>query len=175
MRAVYVVPALLFAGLAFILINALSAPSQEDAASMLIGKPVPSRVLPPLDAQTQGIAPTDFIGHVTVLNVFASWCAPCRAEAPLLAKLKGVVLYGIVYKDEPEKARAFLNELGNPFSRIGIDEDGEAGAAWGVAGVPETFVIDAQGIVRQRIAGELDEEDLADEILPAIQRAKAAQ
>ncbi len=177
-RALYIVPVILFAGLAFFLFHSLVAPPPGDLPSALIGKPAPDVVSPPLDAKAQGFGPSDFKGHVTVLNVFASWCVPCRAEAPVLATLsntKDVSLYGLVYKDTPQKARAFLNEVGNPYARIGLDSSGEAGIEWGIYGVPETFVIDARGIVRLRYAGPLTPDVLTSQILPAIEQAQQAE
>jgi cytochrome c biogenesis protein CcmG, thiol:disulfide interchange protein DsbE len=177
-RALYIVPVLLFAGLAFFLFHSLVAPPPGELQSALIGKPAPDVRSPPLDAKTQGFGPSDFHGHVTVVNVFASWCVPCRAEAPLLsalANLKGVSLYGLVYKDTPEKARAFLSDVGNPFSRVGLDRSGTAGIEWGIYGVPETFVVDADGIVRLRYAGPLTPDVLTSQILPAIEKARQAE
>src|SRR6201986_5125751 len=119
---------------------------------MLVGKPAPVTPLPALDAQAQSFGPADLrSGHVTVVNVFASWCAPCREEAPMLqtlAQMKSISLYGMVQKDTPAKARAFLADFGNPFQRIDLDADGRASIEWGVYGVPETFVIDGKGIIR---------------------------
>ena len=115
-------------------------------------------------------------GHVTVVNLFAHWCIPCRLEGPGLAEiasLKGVALYGIAYKDSPDKAREFLNEMGNPYSRIDLDGDGRAGIEWGITGVPETFVVDAKGIVRLRYAGPLIGDALTAIVLPAIRNAEA--
>ena len=174
-RLAYIIPIALFAVLTFFLFRSLIAPPPGELPSVLIDKLAPQTELPALDANTQGLAPADFKGHVTVLNVFASWCAPCREEAPVLATLagiKGVALYGMVYKDTPAKARAFLAEVGNPFARIALDADGRAGIEWGVYGVPETFVIDARGIVRFRLAGALDEATLDSQLLPAIAQAR---
>jgi len=177
-RALYIVPVLLFAGLAWFLFHSLIAPPPDQLPSALIGKPAPSIMLAALDANAKGFGPADLKGHVTVVNVFASWCAPCREEAPLLsalARLKGVALYGLVYKDTPAKARAFLADVGDPFARLGLDASGEAGIEWGVYGVPETFVVDADGIIRLRYAGPLTPDVLSGEILPAIERARAAE
>ena len=175
----YVIPAACFALLAGILFYALR---QEAAApggilpSALIGKPVPALAIPPLDGQTQGFGPRELgSGHVTVVNVFASWCAPCHSEAPMLARLAGrpdFALYGMVQKDTPAKVRAFLAENGNPFARIGLDADGRAGIEWGVYGVPETFVIDGHGVVRARFVGEITQDVLTRQLLPAIAAAK---
>ena len=177
-RAIYIVPVLLFGGLAYFLFHSLIAPPPDELPSALIGKPAPDIQSPPLDAGAKGFGQADFKGHVTVVNVFASWCVPCRAEAPLLsslARLNGVSLYGLVYKDTPEKARAFLSDVGNPFARVGLDQSGEAGIEWGIYGVPETFVIDADGIVRLRYAGPLTPDVLTGEILPAIEQARRAE
>jgi cytochrome c biogenesis protein CcmG/thiol:disulfide interchange protein DsbE len=177
-RALYVLPLLAFAVLAAVLFWNLSRPQNLALPSALIDKPAPSVTLPALDAGSSGFGPVDLrTGHVSVVNVWASWCAACRIEAPTLAALsqrKGFALYGFVYKDSPEKARAFLNELGNPFSRIGIDRSGRAAIEWGVYGAPETFIVDGKGIVRERFVGAITDEDLRSDILPAIEQARAA-
>ncbi len=174
-RLIYLLPVVLFATLVFFLFRSLTAPPPGFLPSALIDKPSPWVALPALDARTQGFAPGDFRrGHVTVLNVWASWCVPCRAEATelqALAKTQGVVLYGLVYKDSPQKARAFLDEVGDPFARIGLDRNGRAAIEWGVYGVPETFVIDGKGIVRARFVGAITDDMLANQVLPAITQA----
>ena len=155
-RLIYIVPVLVFFGIAFFFFAGLRERAQvapDELPSMLVGKPAPFTPLPALDAQAQGFSPADLRsgGHVTVLNVFASWCAPCREEAPALAalsRLKGVSLYGMVQKDTPAKARAFLADVGNPYSRIVLDADGRASIEWGVYGLPETFIIDRAGVIR---------------------------
>ena len=133
--------------------------------------------LPALDTQTQGFGPRELAsGHVTVVNVFASWCAPCHSEAPVIAQLAGrpeFAFYGLVQKDVPAKVRAFLAENGNPFQRIALDADGRASIEWGVYGVPETFVIDGRGIIRARIVGEITQDVLTNQLLPAIASAKS--
>lgn len=178
-RLIFIVPIALFAALAYVLFDSLIAPPPQDLPSVLLNKPAPRLNVPPLDARTQGFGPAELAaGHVTVLNVFASWCVPCRAEAgvlPMLAHLDGVTLLGMVYKDTPANARQFLNEAGNPFARIGLDESGQAGIEWGVYGVPETFVIDGKGIIRLRHAGPLTPGIIKDDILPAIAKARMAR
>ncbi len=179
MRWLYVLPGLAFAALVVVFVNDLlrsvGTPS-EMSPSAPIDKPAPMLELPALDAKTQAFAPKDLAsGHVTVLNVWASWCVPCRAEAPALlrlAQIKGVALYGLVYKDTPAHARAFVDEIGAPYQRLDLDNDGRAAIEWGVYGVPETFVIDGQGIVRLRYPGPLVGNALADIVLPAIARAR---
>jgi len=175
-RLIFIVPIALFAALAYVLFDSLISPPPQELPSVLVDKPAPRLALPPLDAQTQGFGPAQLTaGHVTVVNVFASWCVPCRAEAallPTLAHLQGVTLLGMVYKDTPGNARQFLNEVGNPFARVGLDESGQAGIEWGVYGVPETFVIDGKGIVRLRHAGPLTQGIIENDILPAIAKAR---
>ncbi|HEY1630436.1 MAG TPA: DsbE family thiol:disulfide interchange protein [Rhizomicrobium sp.] len=175
-RLVYVLPAALFAVLAYAMYLSLSAPAPGELPSVLVDKPAPAIALPALDAKAQGFGRADLAqGHVVVLNVFASWCVPCRAEAPALDQLKamhGVALYGLVWKDSAAKARAFLDEVGNPYARIDLDEDGHAGIDWGVYGVPETFIIDGHGVVRMRYAGPLVGDALTKVVLPAIAEAQ---
>lgn len=112
-------------------------------------------------------------GGVKLVNFWASWCAPCRAEHPQLLTLaeEGVPIYGINYKDEPAKALAFLDELGNPFARLAADGSGRTGLDWGLYGVPETFVINGEGVVIKRFAGPITEEILEKIIRPAIAEA----
>lgn len=139
--------------------------------SMLIDKPVPVFTLTGLNAGEPGLASTDLVGKVRLVNVFASWCAPCRIEHPLLMRLareEGVTLHGLNYKDKPEAAGTFLSMLGNPYTTVGADKDGRVSIDFGVYGVPETYVIDAQGRVRYRHVGPLMPHDLEEVLLPMI-------
>lgn len=176
-RLIYVLPTAAFVALACVLLIALCKPPLADRQlpSMLVDKPAPRIALPALDAHARPFGPADLAsGHVTVLNVFASWCVPCREEAPGLAQIKtipGVALYGLVWKDSAAKARAFLDDVGDPYARIDLDADGRAGIDWGIYGVPETFVIDRHGIVRLRYAGPLVGDALTAIVLPAIAKA----
>ena len=114
-------------------------------------------------------------GRVWLLNVWASWCVSCRAEHGLLNQVATsgeVDIIGLNYKDLPEDARAWLKQLGNPYARIAVDADGQVGIDWGVYGVPETFVIDGQGVIRHKHIGPLDLESLAETILPLVRRLK---
>jgi cytochrome c biogenesis protein CcmG/thiol:disulfide interchange protein DsbE len=143
--------------------------------SALIGKPAPSLTLPGLGV-THGFGPADLAdGRVKIVNFWASWCAPCRIEHPIFSTLKGQVdLYGVVYKDKTEQSLGFLDELGNPFDRIGVDGDGRAGIEWGLTGVPETYVVDGKGRIAWKHAGQVTPDVLRKAILPAVERARAA-
>jgi cytochrome c biogenesis protein CcmG/thiol:disulfide interchange protein DsbE len=140
--------------------------------SALIGKPAPALTLPGLPGH-QGFGPADLAdGRVKIVNFWASWCAPCRIEHPLLSTLTGQVdVYGVAYKDSTENALGFLDELGNPFGRIGVDADGRAAIDWGVYGVPETYVVDGRGIIVWKHVGPLDAAAIRNDILPAIAAA----
>jgi cytochrome c biogenesis protein CcmG/thiol:disulfide interchange protein DsbE len=143
--------------------------------SALVGKPAPGFVLPPLQGRTDGLSDADLRdGRPKLVNVFASWCVPCRIEHPVLMRLKeeGLPIYGINYKDEPTKAQAFLAQLGDPYARIGADRDGRVAIDWGVYGVPETFVLDGAGMILLRFPGPLTPEILEDRILPALDEAR---
>ncbi|MFT6426670.1 MAG: cytochrome c biogenesis protein CcmG/thiol:disulfide interchange protein DsbE, partial [Celeribacter sp.] len=114
-------------------------------------------------------------GGVKLVNYWASWCAPCRAEHPQLEALsdEGVTVYGINYKDKPEAAIGFLNELGNPYAAVGADEPGRTALEWGLYGVPETYVVNADGEITYRFAGPITAEIMDKYIKPEI--AKAAE
>jgi len=171
-RLRFLIPAVVFIGLAAGLGFGLS----EDPSvvpSALIDKPVPEFALGPVLGVERGLSADDLrTGTVSLVNVFASWCGPCRAEHPLLMKLAEdgtVALFGINYKDRPEDARAWLDQLGDPFERIGADLNGRVGIDWGVYGVPETFIIDATGRIRYKHVGVLNARDLDKTILPLLE------
>jgi cytochrome c biogenesis protein CcmG, thiol:disulfide interchange protein DsbE len=141
--------------------------------STLIGSPAPALALAPLG---EGALPTDASlrsGEVTLVNFWASWCAPCRVEHPQIMALKdeGLTIVGVNYKDDAAKALGFLNELGDPYSAIGADADGRTAIDWGVYGVPETFVVDGDGTVVLRFAGPITDSILENRIRPAIEAA----
>ncbi len=144
--------------------------------SVLIDKPAPEFTLAPVEGTgVPGFDTAALTGEVTVVNVFASWCIPCRDEHRVLEALKqqtGVRLFGLNQKDAPENAVSFLNELGNPYDAIGADANGRTSIDWGVYGVPETFIVDAKGVIRFKHVGPLVMDDLADEIIPAIEKAR---
>jgi cytochrome c biogenesis protein CcmG/thiol:disulfide interchange protein DsbE len=144
--------------------------------SVLIDKPAPTFNLPAVAGlPVPGFDSAALKGQVTIVNVFASWCIPCRAEHPVLEALKartGVALYGINQKDAPENAAAFLTELGNPYDAVGADADGRASIDWGVYGVPETFIVDATGTIRFKHTGPLKPADIDNELVPQIEKAR---
>jgi cytochrome c biogenesis protein CcmG/thiol:disulfide interchange protein DsbE len=142
--------------------------------SPLIDRPVPEFALEPLIEGRPGLSTADLEAPgVKLVNVWASWCGPCRVEHPQLIALagRGIALYGINYKDEPANATAFLEELGNPFERIGADTTGRTGIEFGVYGVPETFVVDGNGTIVYKHVGPIMPQDIERYILPAVEKA----
>ncbi len=149
----------------------------HEVPSPLIGKPAPAFNLPRLDAPGQKVARQDLLGQVWILNVWASWCGPCRVEHPLitdLARSGGVPVYGLNYKDKPADATEWLDKLGNPYAATLSDLDGLVGIDYGVYGVPETFVIDKQGVIRLKQIGPMTPEALRDKVLPMIDKLRKA-
>ena len=177
MRLRFVLPVALFAGLAAVFAIYLHqiGSGGKDARripSALIGKPAPGFALPPIEGREAGLSSADLAGKVGLVNVFASWCLPCRVEHPVLMQLaaEGVPIYGINYKDRPEDALAFLDELGDPYRAIGADRQGRVVIDWGVYGYPETFVVDREGIVRYKHIGPMTPHDLDRHIRPLLRR-----
>jgi cytochrome c biogenesis protein CcmG/thiol:disulfide interchange protein DsbE len=134
--------------------------------SMLIGKHVPAFTLP----GDPGFASTDLAGRPILVNFFASWCVPCIEEAQVLMGLKraGTPVYGIAYKDKPDATAAYLARNGNPYARLGRDQPGRVAIDWGVTGVPETYLIDKDGIVRSRWVGPLTTQQVSAEVQPLL-------
>ena len=169
-RLVFLVPLALFLGLAGWFAAALfSGRDPRELPSALIDKPAPEFDLPSL---AEGrLSSASLRGQVTVVNFFASWCAPCRVEHPVLLRLarqEKIRVIGIAYKDRPEDSRRFLAELGDPFLATGIDRDGRTGIDFGLYGVPETYVIDKAGHIRKRIVGPVTPTLLDRELLPLL-------
>jgi len=134
--------------------------------SALIGRTVPAPTFPALSDALPGVEPGRFQGSVSIVNVFASWCAPCRVEHPKLMELgevEGLEVVGINYKDQVIAARRFLEELGNPYDAIGMDPEGRRSMEWGVYGVPETFIVDAEGVIRAKHVGAITDSTLSGE------------
>jgi cytochrome c biogenesis protein CcmG/thiol:disulfide interchange protein DsbE len=143
--------------------------------STLIGKSVPAFELPPVKGRALGLSSTDLKGEVSLVNVFASWCVACRAEHPLFMKLAAqgsVPLHGLNYKDQPDDAAQWLDSLGDPYTRTGADISGRVAIDWGVYGVPETFVIGADGRVAYKHIGPVSEEALTGTILPLVEELR---
>jgi len=178
LRLYHLLPLGVFACLALIfLLRLQSGVDPEAIPSALVGKPAPDFTLPPLDGEgVPGLKRADLAGTVTVVNVFASWCVPCRDEHPVLKALaaeSGIRLVGIAYKDKPGDTLAFLGEVGNPYAAIGVDESGRAAIDWGVYGVPETFVVGADGVIRYKYIGPLTADSLKSVLDPEIDKARA--
>ena len=138
-----------------------SASSQQYKPDAMVGQPIPETVMPMLTGDTAGPGNLDLktagVGRPMLVNVFASWCAPCRLEHPKLLALKarGIAVVGVAYKDEPVATRAFLDELGDPYSMVLVDHEGRAGLDLGISGVPETFAVDAMGRITAKQSGPL--------------------
>jgi cytochrome c biogenesis protein CcmG/thiol:disulfide interchange protein DsbE len=173
-RLIWLLPLALFLGLAVLLLLRLGAGDPSVVPSVLIDRPVPVADLPALEgAGVPSIAADSYRGNVTIVNVWASWCAPCRAEHPLierLAKDKRLRVAGINYKDKPEAALRFLKQLGNPFAAISADATGRAAIDWGVYGVPETFVVGKDGRIKYKQVGPLTAENFP-RLMAAVEKA----
>lgn len=169
------VPALVFLALAGAFLWGLFN-NDDRLPSTMIGRTVPEFELPPIEGREKGLSSVDLRGEVSIVNVWASWCVPCRVEMPLLVELAEagtVPIHGINYKDKPEAALDFLEELGDPYTRIGADRSGRASLDWGVYGLPETFVIDAEGRIAYKHIGPFDRRSLEEDILPVVRRLQA--
>ena len=178
LRLVHLLPLGFFLSLALIFLFRLeSGVDPEAIPSALVGKPAPAFDLPALDGLgVPALKRADLDGKMTVVNVFASWCVPCRQEHPVLMALAAdtrIRVVGINYKDKADNARAFLGELGNPYAAIGVDERGRAAIDWGVYGVPETFLVGADGVIRHKMIGPLTADSVKTELMPEIEKALA--
>ncbi|GEO16548.1 DsbE family thiol:disulfide interchange protein [Microvirga aerophila] len=168
-RVLFLLPVIVFVVLAGLFVVRLGGDDPSRVPSALLNKPAPAFALPPLEGLVAGGKPVpgfsteDLKGKVTVVNVWASWCAPCRQEHPLLvdlAKDPSIRLVGINQKDDPDNARRFLGTYGNPFAAVGADSNGRASIDWGVYGVPETFIVGPDGMIRHKHIGPLTPETL---------------
>jgi len=175
MRLGYIIPFVLFFALAVALYVGLGL-KPRDIPSALIDKPVPEFNLAPVKDHKLGLKSADLkAGEVSIVNIFASWCGPCRVEHPVfmaLAKTGEVALHGINYKDDPDNASNWLARYGNPYDRTGADRNGRVGIDWGVYGVPETFVIDQEGRIRYKHVGIVSQDDMKNKILPLVRELK---
>lgn len=171
-------PIIVFAALAAVFLIKLEEGGDPSIVpSALVGQPAPETELPALaGAGLPGVKNADFLGQVTLVNVWASWCVPCRQEHPALTQLsanKRIRIVGINYKDQPANALSFLAEMGNPYQAIGIDTRGRTAIDWGVYGVPETFLVGRDGTIRYKFVGPIGEDGLKT-LLPEIEKALAA-
>jgi cytochrome c biogenesis protein CcmG, thiol:disulfide interchange protein DsbE len=171
-RLVYLLPVALFLVVAGYFAWQLVRPNYDPRTlpSAMIDKPAPAFDLASLKGDGD-FARDELKGQVVLVNFFASWCIPCRAEQPVLMQLARdakATVYGISYKDKPEASRAFLAETGDPFARIAVDASGRTAIDFGLYGVPETYVVDRVGIIRFRQVGPLDPDTLAKQVLPLL-------
>lgn len=151
-------PLALFAAFAALGLNMLLQPAEREVRSALIGKPLPAFALKPALPGQPGLSRADFIGgKPRLLNIFASWCIPCTVEAPQLEALRaaGVEIHGVAIRDRSDDVAQFLQRNGNPYARIGADEVSAIQFALGSSGVPESFVVDSQGVIRYQHIGEI--------------------
>jgi cytochrome c biogenesis protein CcmG/thiol:disulfide interchange protein DsbE len=183
LRLTLIVPVLIFAALAALFYVRLDQlrdhpQSASDIPSALIGKHVPLVSLPALEgAQRPAFSSADLsAGHVSLVNIFGSWCEPCRDEHPVLMRLSrdeqlkalGVEIIGLAYKDEPKNALAFLTSNGNPYDRIGVDGAGRAAIEWGAYGVPESFLVRGDGTIARKFIGQLTNVDFEKDLRAAL-------
>ena len=173
-RSAFLVPLLVFAALAALLAAGLTLNPRE-IPSPLVGKPVPQFELPPVRGRALGLATADLKGQVSIVNVFASWCLSCKDEHPVFMQMQRerlVPIHGLNYKDRPEDAHKWLEEMGDPYTRTGADLDGRVAIEWGVYGVPETFVIDRQGRIAYKHIGPITPKLLDETLRPLIARLR---
>lgn len=177
---VALLPLLIFVGLAAIFaVQLLSGKDNTTIPSALIGKQAPQTNLAAVEgllrdgAPVPGLNSEDFIGKLTLVNVWGSWCVPCRQEHPLLmeiAKDERIRVVGLNYKDQPENARRFLGDLGNPFAAVGADRAGRSAIEWGVYGVPETFLVGPDGKIIYKHVGPFTPESVKNDLMPAVEK-----
>jgi cytochrome c biogenesis protein CcmG/thiol:disulfide interchange protein DsbE len=179
-RLLIALPLLLFIGLVVAFVFRLGNDDPSRLPSALIGRPAPATALPPLDglkvggAAVPGLTAAALSGHVSVVNVWASWCVPCHDEAPLLDALhadKRFRIIGINYKDVADNARRFLGRYGNPFDAVGVDANGRAAIEWGVYGVPETFIVGRDGKIAFKLVGPITTDNVDSVLKREIEKA----
>jgi cytochrome c biogenesis protein CcmG, thiol:disulfide interchange protein DsbE len=168
----FLLPLALFVALAVLLAAGLGRDPKE-VPSPLIGKPAPAFTLARLDNPQVQITRDQLLGQVWMLNVWASWCVACREEHPLLVEFsrrKSVALFGLNYKDQPRDGQRWLAQFGNPYDASLVDLDGKVGIDYGVYGVPETFIVDKQGVVRFKHIGPVTPQVLRERIEPLLKQ-----
>jgi cytochrome c biogenesis protein CcmG/thiol:disulfide interchange protein DsbE len=172
----YALPLIVFLVIAGFLAIGLRLDPRE-VPSPFIGKPAPPFTLPQLHEPDATISPANMKGQVWLLNVWASWCVSCRAEHEVVTRLAAtgeVPIIGLNYKDERDAALGWLRRLGDPYKASAVDAQGDVGIDWGVYGVPETFVIDQQGVVRHKHIGPITDKSVSETILPLVRKLKGA-
>lgn len=168
----FAIPLLVF-GVLVVLFGVGLKLNPREVPSPFVGKPAPAFTLPRLDDPGSSVSEQDFRGQVSLLNVWASWCVACRQEHPLLNALAAdLPIYGLNYKDTRDAALGWLSRFGNPYRLSAFDQTGRVGIDWGVYGVPETFVIDRQGVVRHKHIGPLTPQVIDETILPLVRRLR---
>lgn len=168
-------PLIVFAGFLALVLYGLERPADRKVRSAMVGKPVPEFALPGL-AGAPGLSRADLVnGRPAMVNVMASWCLPCRVEAPRLETLRaqGVTIHAIAVRDDARGLAGFFKAYGNPFGRIGMDTDGRTQIGFGSGGVPETFIVDGRGIIRHQHIGEIRDEHVP-ELLAIYRRLATA-
>ena len=173
-RLSMLVPVVVFGCVVVVLAIGLRLDPRE-VPSPLIGKPVPRFELPPVRGRALGLASADLKGEVSIVNVFASWCVACKDEHPILMQMKRerlVPVHGLDYKDRPEDAQKWLDDMGDPYTRTGADIDGRVAIDWGVYGVPETFVIDREGRIVFKQIGPVTPKLLDETLRPLIAKLR---
>ncbi|MCM2560985.1 DsbE family thiol:disulfide interchange protein [Lutimaribacter sp. EGI FJ00015] len=175
LKPMMLAPPLIFAALAVMFYVGMGREDPDQLPTALAGRAAPAVAMTPLEGKP-GFGDADLrSGEVVLVNYWASWCAPCRVEHPNLEQLaqQGVTIYGVNYKDKPGNALKFLEELGDPYTAIGADAQGRMALDWGVYGVPETYVIDGNGVIVARHAGPVTQRVMETTLMPAIEAARA--
>jgi cytochrome c biogenesis protein CcmG, thiol:disulfide interchange protein DsbE len=151
--------------------------NSRDLPSPLVGKPAPAFSLEALEDAQRMVTEQDFIGEVSLVNVWATWCSTCRSEKPLLMELArgGIPIHAFNYRDERDAALRYLDVSGNPYQTVAFDPRGDAGIDWGVYATPETYVLDADGVIRYKRIGPLSRQLLLDEVLPLVEKLRDEQ
>lgn len=175
MKPMMLIPPLVFAGLAALFLWGMERGDPNAMPSTREGGPAPALTLTQLGDDVPFSRDSLADGKVKLVNFWASWCAPCRAEHPQLKAMaeQGIIIYGVNYKDITANAERMLADLGNPFARVAADDTGRTGLDWGITGVPETFVLDGHGVVVKRFSGPISASTLQSVIKPAIAKAEA--
>ncbi len=184
-RFMVLAPLLAFGAMAVLFGFALTQGDPSKLPSALIGKPAPMLALSRIEGLNDGPQPTPLLtqgdliqSDVTIVNFWASWCGPCVEEHPFLvelAKVPGVRVVGVNYKDLAANARRFLGRYGNPYAAIGADTSGRAAIEWGVYGMPETFILDRNGVIVHKLVGQITPQAMRERLVPTIERLKAGK